>query len=85
MQEINGKPQIDYPTMWEYRIIGKDRQELEEIVKKTFAQDYSLKEGQTSSGGKFVSVVVSTQVASEQERNELFAKLKNHPQVSMVL
>lgn len=85
MQEINGKPQIDYPTIWEYRIIGKNRQELEEIVKKTFTQDYSLKEGQTSSGGKFVSVVVSTQVASEQERNELFAKLKNHPQVSMVL
>lgn len=85
MQEINGKPQIDYPTIWEYRIIGKNRQELEEIVKRTFTQDYNLKEGQTSSGGKFVSVVVSTQVASEQERNELFAKLKNHPQVSMVL
>lgn len=85
MQEINGKPQIDYPTKWEYRIIGKDKKELEEIVKEIFPQGYELKDGQASSGGKFVSIVVSAEVASEQERNELFAKLKNHPQVSMVL
>ncbi|HIY43788.1 DUF493 domain-containing protein [uncultured Helicobacter sp.] len=85
MQEINGKPQIDYPTQWEYRIIGKDKKELEEIVKEIFPQGYELKDGQASSGGKFVSIVVSAEVASEQERNELFAKLKNHPQVSMVL
>lgn len=85
MQEINGKPQIDYPTQWEYRIIGKDKKELEEIVKEIFSQGYELKDGQASSGGKFVSIVVSAEVASEQERNELFAKLKNHPQVSMVL
>lgn len=85
MQEINGKPQIDYPTQWEYRIIGKDKKELEEIVKEIFPQGYELKDGQASSGGRFVSIVVSAEVASEQERNELFAKLKNHPQVSMVL
>lgn len=85
MQEINGKPQIDYPTQWEYRIIGKDKKKLEEIVKEIFPQGYELKYGQASSGGKFVSIVVSAEVASEQERNELFAKLKNHPQVSMVL
>ncbi len=85
MQEINGTPQIDYPTQWEYRIIGKDKKELEEIVKEIFPQGYELKDGQASSGGKFVSIVVSAEVASEQERNELFAKLKNHPQVSMVL
>lgn len=85
MQEINGKPQIDYPTQWEYRIIGKDKKELEEIVKGIFPSSYTLKEGNTSNGGKFVSIVVSTEVASEEERNELFAKLKNHPQISMVL
>lgn len=85
MQEINGKPQIDYPTKWEYRIIGKDKKELEEIVKGIFPQGYELKEGQASSGGKFVSIVVTSEVASEEQRNELFAKLKNHPQVSMVL
>ena len=85
MQEINGKPQIDYPTQWEYRIIRKNKKELEEIVKEIFPQGYELKDGQASSGGKFVSIVVSAEVASEQERNELFAKLKNHPQVSMVL
>ena len=85
MQEINVKPQIDYPTQWEYRIIGKDKKELEEIVKEIFPQGYELKDGQASSGGKFVSIVVSAEVASEQERNELFAKLKNHPQVSLVL
>lgn len=85
MQEINGKPQIDYPTQWEYRIIGKDKKELEEIVKEIFPQGYELKDGQASSGGKFVSIVVTAEVASEEQRNELFAKLKNHPQVSMVL
>lgn len=85
MHEIEGKPQIDYPTQWEYRIIGKDKKELEEIVKETFPKSYTLKDGNTSQGGKFVSIVVSTEVASEEERNELFAKLKSHPQISMVL
>lgn len=85
MQQIDGKPQIDYPTMWEYRIIGKNKQELEEIVKDIFPHGYVLKDGQASSGGKFVSIVVSAEVASEEQRNDFFAKLKNHPQVSMVL
>lgn len=85
MQEIEGKPQIDYPTQWEYRIIGKDKKELEEIVKSIFPSSYTLKDGNTSHGGKFVSIVVSTEVVSEEERNELFAKLKNHPHISMVL
>ena len=85
MQEIEGKPQIDYPTQWEYRIVGKDKKELEEIVKGIFPSSYTLKDGNTSKGGKFVSIVVSTEVESEEERNEIFAKLKNHPQISMVL
>lgn len=85
MQEISGKPQIDYPTSWEYRIIGKDKEILKEVVKEIFPKEYTLKDGQASSGGKFVSLVASTEVASEQERNEIFAKLKNHPQVTMVL
>ena len=85
MQQIDGKPQIDYPTIWEYRIIGNDKKELEEIVKEIFPKGYSLKDGQVSSGGKFVSIVVSAEVINEEQRNSFFAKLKKHPQVSMVL
>ncbi|RDU69963.1 DUF493 domain-containing protein [Helicobacter cholecystus] len=85
MQQIEGKPQIDYPTQWEYRIIGKDKQELQKIVEEIFPPDYNLKDGQASSSGKFVSIVVSVEVSTQEQRNDFFAKLKNHPQILMVL
>lgn len=85
MQNIEGKPEINYPTEWEYRVIGMDKQKIKEVIAEVILQDYALKEGQQSSGGKFVSVIVSTIVQSEEQRDSFFAKLKQNPNVNMVL
>ena len=85
MQTIKGRAQIDYPTQWEYRVIGMDKEMLKQVIKEVMPQKYNLKEGQQSSGGKFISMIVSTVVQSEAQRDEIFAKLKESPHIKMVL
>lgn len=85
MQTIEGKPKIDYPIMWEYRVIGTDKEKLKAIIHQIIKQDYQLQDGQSSSGGKFISVVVQTQVQDEAQRDQIFRELKENAEVKMVL
>lgn len=85
MQTIEGKPEIIYPTQWEYRIIGRNKQKIKELIPQIVQQDYEITDGKTSSGGKFVSVVVRTQVQSEEQRDAIFVRFKQNPEVDMVL
>lgn len=85
MQVLEGKPQIMYPTQWEYRVIGKNKEAIEDVIAKVIKKEYELKEGHHSSHGKFVSVVVSVEVESEQERDHIFVTLRNDEAVNMVL
>lgn len=89
MQTLEGKPKIIYPTPWEYRVIGRDRGRLKErimeVMKQVIREDFSIQEGKSSSGGKFVSVVVRLIVSSQDERDRIFGFLQDSVEVDMVL
>lgn len=85
MQTLEGKPKIDYPTMWEYRVIGRDEKKLNEVIAEIFGQNCELLEGKSSSGGKFVSLIVRAMVENQEQRDRFFALLKQNPEVNMVL
>lgn len=85
MQVLEGKPQIIYPTQWEYRVIGRDKEAIKAVIAKIIKKEYELKDGHHSSHGKFISVVVSVEVESEQERDSVFVALRNDEAVNMVL
>lgn len=85
MQTLEGKPIIEYPTLWEYRVIGRNKAELEARIAQVIKQDFTFKEGQSSSGGKFVSVIVSVQVKDQKERDSIFRALQESNEVMMVL
>ncbi len=79
-------PQIDYPCQWQFRLIGPDAQRLRAIIAAEFGEHpHSVRDGHTSSGGKYCSVEVSAEVASEQDRNERFAALSTTEGVLTVL
>lgn len=85
MRHIEGSPVIHYPRLWEFRIIGEDKQGLERIVSELMTKPYTLDEKNHSSKGRFVSMHLSVEVESEEERNALYQSLSTHKAIKMVL
>ena len=80
------RPEICYPCEWRYKLIGKDRDKLEACVFDIMAQkEYASSDGNISKNGKFVSMNVSCNVDSEEERNALFKAFQDHEDVKMVI
>ena len=80
------KPQIDYPCEWGYKIIGTDKVKLEAVVFEVMGvRDYKIKEGNSSSKGKFHSINSRCQVASQEDRDSIFKAFQEHPDVKMVI
>lgn len=80
------KPIIEYPTNWEYRLIGKDEHVIKNIVKKILENiDYTLEVSNKSSNGRLVSVKLLLEVKSEEQRLSLFDELEKCPQILKIL
>jgi len=80
------RPEIKYPCEWRYKLIGQDRDKLEACVFDIMAQkEYTSSAGNISKNGKFVSMNVSCNVDSEEERNTLFKEFQDHEDVKMVI
>lgn len=92
------KPAVEYPCPWGFKVIGNDEETvraamkdcLENCVREFDGMDAELRsfefgDSRTSGGGKYVSVGVSLEVHSEDERNIVFRALADLPEVKMVL
>lgn len=80
------KPVITYPCSWSYRIIGPSEQILRSAVSNVMGNKaHQVSLSNTSSGGKYQSVHLEVNVYSDEERLDIFNKLKNEPQVKFVL
>lgn len=86
MKELNGKPLIEYPCNWAYRVIGKDERKaylaIEEVIQN---QEYSVSPSNTSSKGNYISLHIEMEVHSEENRDSIFRTLKAHEDIIMVL
>ncbi len=77
---------IVYPCQWSYRVIGGDREGVRQAVEAILGErEFLLYYSKASSGGKYHSWSVDLVVGDEEERNALFARLKSHPAVVMVI
>ncbi|WP_104759169.1 HP0495 family protein [Helicobacter bizzozeronii] len=82
----SNKPQITYPTLWEYRLITDDpRALLEELPQILGRQDYKADLNHMSAHGKYTSLQLCLEVASQEERDRLFSALSTHAFVKWVL
>ena len=86
MKILNDKPIIHYPCDWSYRIIGENEQLLRDAAKSTAdGKTYRIEPSHKSSGGKYISLSFTVQVANEQERLSIFSQLKKSAAVKYVL
>ncbi len=80
------KPQIEYPTQWGYKIIGRDKEKLKACIKEVMGdKEHLCSLGNTSRTGKFTTYNASCTVENEEERDRLFKCFQDHDDVEMVI
>jgi len=70
-KDMPGKPKITYPCSWTFRIIGENSHVIESAVASLIpnADSYSLKPGNISKKGKYVSLHLHVVVLSDEQKN----------------
>ena len=80
------RPEITYPTLWTYRIVGTDTLSIRSRVAVIAGErEYELTPSKESSKGNFVSLVLEIRVNDEDDRDAIFHALQVDPAIKMVL
>jgi len=80
------KPEINYPTKWGFKVIGKDKEKVEQAIKDVMGEkEHSCKFSNSSKKGNFHSYSAECQVESEEERDKLYKIFGEHDDVDYVL
>ncbi len=80
------RPEIDYPCSWIYKVVGRDRTLLEEVIITACApEDVTISHSNASSSGKYHSLNAELTVKDEATRLAIYESLKCHPIVKLVL
>lgn len=80
------EPAVTYPCQWSFTLIGSEEKAMRASVAACLKKDtYRLAPSKKSHSGKYVSLHLDTEVVSEDERNRLFACLKDAPVIKMIL
>lgn len=78
------RPDIEYPCLWEYRVIGSDREEMIQAIRQIVGnRSHKLVDGNRK--GRWLSLSLELRVHDETERNDLYVSLKEIEGVKMVL
>jgi uncharacterized protein len=85
-EEQKDRFQTDYPSEWEYRIIGEDEAALKVAAFEILGdRKFEFAPANSSTTGKYVSFSVKIFVESEASRNKIYAVFAKHPAVKYVL
>lgn len=86
MEPIEGRPVIDYPNDWEYRLIGRSEEDILSAVATVLGDaPHTLEPGNSSKQGRYISMSLTTTVKTEDHRNALFKLFKDHESIVMVI
>ena len=80
------KTVIEYPTKWEYKIIGNDVDKLLKAVEGAVpGLEYEITPSNISKNEKYYSLNVTVVVSSEVVRDLVFQKLSEHTDIKLVI
>lgn len=86
LNTLDRKIELDYPCLWLYKVIGREKQALLSAVSEILGEaDYTMRPSKQSRTGKFISYDVEIKVFSEERRDYIFHTLREHPAIVMVL
>ena len=85
-EQKKGSLSLDYPCAWGFKIIGQSEEEMRRAVAGIIRdRPYRLILSRSSETGKFHCLNVELSVESEGHRLDLYASLKGHPAIKLVL
>lgn len=77
---------LTYPRLWEYVVIGQDRSAVRAAIAEVFVElKHTVADAHRSRAGRYCSIRVEATVRDELHRNDLFAALVAHADVTLVL
>jgi putative lipoic acid-binding regulatory protein len=80
------KAKINYPCVWQYKVIGMERQAIQAVISKHLGDaPYSLSQSRTSSKGKYISMTLEVTVYSDYHRLRYYQLLTDDPDIKVVL
>ncbi len=81
----NGKPSIDYPCEWVYKIIGTNMESVHGATAGIMQDSaYQISDSNTSKSGKYLSFNVKVMVNDEAYRNKIYQAFKEHNDIKFV-
>jgi len=86
MHQLDGRPEIAYPTSWTYRIICTREDAVRTAMTGIVGPiEHSLRHLGASSAGRYQRLELVLEVRDEAHRNEIFAALTRLAEVRFVL
>ena len=84
--DCQAKPKIDYPCPWLFKVIGFDSHEIEQAISEVIGETpFTVTASKVSSSGKYHSVNLEMEVASEKNRDHIYQSLSDHSAIKVVL
>ena len=85
IEDFEQKVQIEYPTVWRYKVIGENAKKTREAIKSVTKRPATITFSKQSNRGKYQSFNADILVHSEAEREKIYEDLKKHEDIKMVL
>ena len=83
---MDQKANIEYPTEWTYKIIAHSEENIWAATQACLDdRKRTLTPSRQSAGGRFVSMELSLQVSSEEDRVSIFHRLFKEKGIKLVL
>lgn len=80
------RPEIDYPCIWVYKVIGEDCSLLKDLIVSACAPiPVAISHSHSSSKGKYHSLNAELEVPSEEVRLQIYETLKKSPATKIIL
>ena len=80
------EPEIQYPCLWSYKVMGADEERLRKAVKFVVGSlEHELTDSNRSKTGKYLSLHLRLVVFDKNQRHAIFNALREHPDVMAVL
>ncbi|MDJ0623005.1 MAG: DUF493 domain-containing protein [Desulfocapsaceae bacterium] len=83
---LEGKPEIHYPCIWQYKVIGREQQRIERAIEEICSPvPVKITYSHSSSSGKYHSYNAEIEVQDDEGRLALYRALHDHPDIQVVL
>lgn len=77
---------LEYPCNWEYKIITDSKDKLQKLIAELFGKrNYKFEFSKKSKNGKYDSYVFSLLVFSDEDRKNIFEKLKKDTNIKIII